>query len=334
MNILKRIRTFRIEKNVGSIERDGRLAVMDWITHRPELATPVTGWKQLKELFQEGLDPYDSGSPLLLHLFSFIHSHPFSSPLAYGLVDCYSAWIFYLFSPLNVSTSLSKSTVVFNNLAVLLALDGALRSNRMAFSMLSLSMGTHLSVYPVLLVPSCIGIILDRRGSESIASTITKSLGSFIGHFLSLALFTPFSVLSTQLDVNKYLRPDVGLHWYLSIAMFNHFRLFVNVVFQIHLLIYILPMMINRIHRLEIPGFPTRNYYYSTQDCFHRSFYGPCLLPAFHQLWMSLGSGDANFYYASTLWIDAIPAILIRNFQIVDLDAKEIDKSHEVMLTK
>ncbi|KAI7958497.1 hypothetical protein MJO29_006714 [Puccinia striiformis f. sp. tritici] len=106
---------------------------MDWITHCPELATPVTGWKQLKELFQEGLDPYDSGvfhqSPLLLHLFSFIHSHPFSSPLAYGLVDCYSAWIFYLFSPLNVSTSLSKSTVVFNNLAVLLALDGALRSS-------------------------------------------------------------------------------------------------------------------------------------------------------------------------------------------------------------
>ncbi|KAH9456727.1 hypothetical protein KEM48_013171 [Puccinia striiformis f. sp. tritici PST-130] len=391
--------------------------VMDWITHRPELATPVTGWKQLKEgvyLFQGGLDPYDSGvfhqSPLLLHLFSFIHS-PILVALVYGLVDCYSAWIllrlfrskwprntgpvnsvklkddqwmlspayqihdwhlilFYLFSPLNVLTSLSKSTVVFNNLAVLLALDGALQ-NRMAFSMFSLSIGTHLSVYPVLLVPSCIGIILDRRGSASIASTITKSLGFYVGHFLSLGLFTPFSVLFTQLDVNKYLRPNVGLHWYFSIEMFDHFRLFFNVVFQIHLLIYILPMMI-KFKNEKVFGFlvmtgiiSTFKSYPSIGDTSFSNtlllllypelisylrhplltislyFYGLCLLPAFHHLWMNLGSGNANFYYASTLvwavanglfWIDAISAILKRNFQIVDLDAKEIDKSNEVII--
>jgi hypothetical protein len=36
--------------------------------------------------------------------------------------------ISYLFLPLNLLTSLAKSTVVFNNLAVLLALDGALQS--------------------------------------------------------------------------------------------------------------------------------------------------------------------------------------------------------------
>ncbi|KNF00049.1 hypothetical protein PSTG_06673 [Puccinia striiformis f. sp. tritici PST-78] len=67
---------------------------MDWITHRPELATPVTGWKQLKELFQEGLDPYDSGvfhqveAPTLLvaSITPPILVHPFTPILvAFGL---------------------------------------------------------------------------------------------------------------------------------------------------------------------------------------------------------------------------------------------------------
>jgi len=391
--------------------------VMEWISHRPELATPVTGWKHLQEgifLFNEGLDPYDSGvfhqSPLLLHLFSFVQS-PLLVALVYGLVDCYSAWIvlglfrakwprttgpvnsvklkddrwmlsptyqlhdwhlvlFYLFSPLNILTSLSKSTVVFNNLAVLLALDGALQ-NRMALSMFSLSIGTHLSVYPALLIPSCIGIILDQRDSQSISGTIAKSLALYAGHFLSIGLFTPLSVFVSQLDVNKYLRPNVGLHWYFSIEMFDHFRLFFNVVFQIHLLIYILPLMI-KFKKEKVFGFVVMSGIISTFKSYpsigDTSFsntlllvlypeliaylrhplltislyvYGLSLLPAFHHLWMNLGSGNANFYYASTLvwavgnglvWIDAISAMLKRSFRIVDLHAKEIHPSHHAIV--
>jgi phosphatidylinositol glycan class U len=30
-------------------------------------------------------------------------------------------------------------------------------------------------------------------------------------------------------------------------------------------------------------------------------FYSACLLPAFHHLWLYAGSGNANFFYASTL---------------------------------
>lgn len=29
--------------------------------------------------------------------------------------------------------------------------------------------------------------------------------------------------------------------------------------------------------------------------------YSSCLLPAFHHLWLYAGSGNANFYYASTM---------------------------------
>jgi hypothetical protein len=56
---------------------------------------------------------------------------------------------------------------------------------------------------------------------------------------------------------------------------------------------------------------------------------------------MNLGLGNANFYYVSTLvwaianglvWVDSIAAMLKRNFQIFDLDAKEIDKATELIV--
>ncbi|KAI9619519.1 hypothetical protein H4Q26_014284 [Puccinia striiformis f. sp. tritici PST-130] len=165
----------------------------------------LTGWKQLKELFQEGLDPYDSG---VFHQLPILASQCIDKSIEVNVNNHQVIGIFYWALPITCS-------------------------------------------------------------------------------------FTPFSVLSTQLDVNKYLRPDVGLHWYLSIAMFNHFRLFVNLqvvsidwkyqVFQ-HVTITTLPRIVSYLRHPVLA-----------------IFYGPCLLPAFHQLWMSLGSGDANFYYASTL---------------------------------
>lgn len=389
--------------------------IMCWISNRPELVTPVTGWKQLREglfLFHEGLDPYDSGlfhqSPLLLGIFSLIKS-PILVTFTFAVVDCYCAWIllrlyrlkwpregpdkivklkedrwmlsptyqfedwhvilFYLFSPLNVLTSLSKSTVVFNNLAVLLALDGALQ-NRMKLSMFSLSVGTHLSVYPALLVPSCISILSERRCSKSIVSTSIKSLGYFLVHFVALGFFTPASVFFSQVDVNKHLRPNVGLHWYFSIEMFDHFRLFFNIVFQIHLLIYILPLLI-KFKNEKVFSFvvlsgiiSTFKSYPSVGDTSFSNtlllllypeliayfrhplltislyFYGLCLLPAFYHLWMNLGSGNANFYYASTLvwaianglvWIDAICAMLKRNFHIFHLGCKPLLPSESIV---
>ncbi|MBW0477735.1 hypothetical protein O181_017450 [Austropuccinia psidii MF-1] len=389
---------------------------MDWIAHRPEFSTPVTDWKHLQEgiyLFQQGLDPYDTGifhqSPLLLHAFSLVTS-PFVVALIFGVAECYSAsillrlfrlkwpkggpvqsiklqqdrwmlsptyqmedWHFIacaLFSPFNILLSLSKSTLIFNNLAVLLALHGAL-CNQAALSMFSLSIGTHLTVYPLLLVPSCIGILHEQRTSVPIFSTIVQSFALYLGHFFSLGLFTPISVFFAQLDVNKYLRPNLGLHWYFSIEMFDHFRLFFNLVLQIHLVIYVLPFLI-KFKKEKVFGFiamsgiiATFKSYPSIGDTTFANvlllvnypelishlrhplltislyFYALCLLPAFHHLWMNLGSGNANFYYASSLvwavanglvFIDAISSLLRREFQIVELKGREIDESCEAIL--
>ncbi|CAH7684341.1 GPI transamidase subunit PIG-U [Phakopsora pachyrhizi] len=392
--------------------------IMDWIENRPELVTPVSGFKQLKEgvyLYNEGYDPYDGGifhqSPLLLHLFSIIKT-PVSISMLYGLSDCFIAlyllklfrskwnynlgfnktliklkqdswllektyqikdWQFialYLFSPLNLLTNLSKSTAPFSNLAIILALDGALQ-NKIAFSMFSLSIGTSLSTYPVLLVPSCIAILCEKRPSIPIIATLIKSLVAYLGHLLALASFGPLSVFLAPIDVNRHLRPNVGLHWYFSIEMFDHFRLFFNVVFQIHILIYVLPLIF-KFKKDKVFAFVAMNGIITTfksyptigDACFSNVlllvcypelishfrhplltillyFYGICLLPAFHHLWMNLGSGNSNFYYASTLvWsignglnlIDLISSMIRRNFQITELNCREIDDECEAMV--
>ena len=44
------------------------------------------------------------------------------------------------------------------------------------------------------------------------------------------------------------LTPNVGLWWYFFIEMFDSFRSFFLVVFQLHLLIYVLPLIL-RLHR-------------------------------------------------------------------------------------
>ncbi|KAG0147476.1 hypothetical protein CROQUDRAFT_61628 [Cronartium quercuum f. sp. fusiforme G11] len=186
------------------------------IINRPELVTPLTGWKELQEglyLYKEGIDPYDGDifnqSPLLLYLFSILNS-PILISLVYSSIECWISfmllklfksklkklsqmdsnlilkrdqWIFksdyqikdwqfitcYLFSPLNILTSISKSTIIFTNLSILLGLTAALE-DQLVLSMFSLSIGTHLSVYPSLLIPSAISIICEKRPKSQLVS--------------------------------------------------------------------------------------------------------------------------------------------------------------------
>lgn len=126
------------------------------------------------------------------------------------------------------------------------------------------------------------------------------------------------------------LTPNPGLWWYFFTEMFDHFRPFFLMVFSVHLLIYILPLCIKFQHdvlyaifllcgvsatfkaypTLSDPGlflsmwslFPEtypylRNPIVTTLIHLHASL----LLPLFNHLWLATGTGNANFFYASTL---------------------------------
>lgn len=112
--------------------------------------------------------------------------------------------------------------------------------------------------------------------------------------------------------------------------MFDHFRPFFLMVFNVHLLIYVAPICIKFQHdplyatflligvlalfkpypTLSDPGlfislislFPETYAYFrhpivTTLLHLHASL----LLPLFHHLWVAAGTGNANFFYASTL---------------------------------
>ncbi|SCZ87367.1 BZ3500_MvSof-1268-A1-R1_Chr2-2g04833 [Microbotryum saponariae] len=132
------------------------------------------------------------------------------------------------------------------------------------------------------------------------------------------------------------LTPNIGISWYFFIEMFDHFRAFFVGVFQIHVLIYwcsldcmnpssrsdpmfALVLMVGIIalfksytalgdfalwHAVlalysELASLMTditRPLVY-----FGLTLYALALLPSFHHLWLYSGSGNANFFYASTL---------------------------------
>ncbi|SNX84047.1 related to GPI - transamidase subunit [Melanopsichium pennsylvanicum] len=126
------------------------------------------------------------------------------------------------------------------------------------------------------------------------------------------------------------LTPNLGLWWYFFMEIFDHFRDFFLLTFNVHLACYVLPFSIKykqdplfgitlmtgvmavfksyptmgdhavflgllSLHSqifefMRYPLVSTLTYAYCT-----------CLSPAFHHLWLNAGSANANFFYAITL---------------------------------
>ncbi|TFK53497.1 PIG-U-domain-containing protein [Heliocybe sulcata] len=126
------------------------------------------------------------------------------------------------------------------------------------------------------------------------------------------------------------LTPNPGLWWYFFTEMFDHFRPFFLMVFSVHLLMYVAPICLKFQHdplfasfallgvlgmfkpylTLADPGlflsmyalFPEiYPYLYHPLVTTLLHLHAALLLPLFHSLWLDQGTGNANFFYASTL---------------------------------
>ncbi|TFY80166.1 hypothetical protein EWM64_g3851, partial [Hericium alpestre] len=126
------------------------------------------------------------------------------------------------------------------------------------------------------------------------------------------------------------LTPNPGLWWYFFTEMFDHFRPFFLMVFSVHLLIYVAPLCIKFQHdplyatflllgvlalfkpypTLADPGLFTSLLALFPESYAHLRhapvtfllhLHAALLLPLFHHLWTRAGTGNANFFYASTL---------------------------------
>ncbi|EJF61100.1 PIG-U-domain-containing protein [Dichomitus squalens] len=126
------------------------------------------------------------------------------------------------------------------------------------------------------------------------------------------------------------LTPNPGLWWYFFTEMFDHFRPFFLLVFTVHLLIYIAPICIKFQHDMlyavfllvgilavfkPYPTLSDPGLFISMFSLFPETYpylrhpivtglihlHASLLLPLFNSLWLRQGTGNANFFYASTL---------------------------------
>ncbi|KAJ2866731.1 hypothetical protein GGI22_001212 [Coemansia erecta] len=250
----------------------------------------------------------------------------------------------YLFNPLTLATVLVKSTIVFSHLAIAVALCAA-AEGRLSTAALWAAVATHLSVYPAMLlapialipsVPASHKLSLQGGGGglpRRIATAVAIFALAFGAmHLLFIACFGMQYFTATFDFVLRVadLQPNVGLFWYFFIEIFDEFRMFFFVVFQLTALAFAVPvawrfradplfaatMLVGIISALKsYPSWGDLALFLGLLPIFEELFkymqymflsanmllYGIGLAPVFWHLWIEQGSGNANFFYAATL---------------------------------
>ncbi|KAF8635214.1 hypothetical protein AX17_003990 [Amanita inopinata Kibby_2008] len=168
--------------------------------------------------------------------------------------------------------------------------------------------------------------------------TMTLIFGQFVTYFLLLTIASTticgdWSWIPQTWGASftlPDLSPNPGLWWYFFTEMFDHFRSFFLMVFSVHILIYVIPICIkfqydplyasfNILGALGIfKAYPTladSGLFISMIAVFPEIYpylrhpivttylhlHALLLMPLFHSLWLKQGTGNANFFYASTL---------------------------------
>ncbi|KAJ3412087.1 hypothetical protein HDV05_001311 [Chytridiales sp. JEL 0842] len=252
----------------------------------------------------------------------------------------------YLLSPYSIATCIAKSTQVFNTCAVVFALYYA-TLGRKAPAMFFVALASYLTFYPLMLIIPCILIISSQQkvGLFKTSSSCLSLFGAFLMAFLIMSqkLVGSWDFLSATYGTIIFvpdLTPNIGLYWYFFIEMFDQFRTFFLIVFQILVFAFALPLafrfsgqpmfifMMMSIMMAILKSYPSvadtalyiplllmhqelfkymRNSFF-VSNCF---VYSTFLSPLFYNLWIYAGSGNANFFYAITLVIGLAQVIMI-----------------------
>ena len=248
----------------------------------------------------------------------------------------------YLFNPFSLLSSLANSTNVIGNSCICASL-GFLGKKKAAKSIFFFSLACVLMVYPFYL--SFNYIILAAEWCNSRWYSVTFKFLFFICCFFTLA-FIPFqswkflnSQFVSAIVMRDLSRPNIGLWWYFFIELFSEFRPFYTCVFQLYLVSLQVPLAI-RFPKQKLFAFTLLVGFLATFkpypelsdiglyitmlllnkpvfDLMHHKVYEilgfvyfAALSPAFYYLWISSGSGNANFFYAINLVYAATMIVL------------------------
>ncbi|KAJ3067481.1 hypothetical protein HDU98_009299, partial [Podochytrium sp. JEL0797] len=164
----------------------------------------------------------------------------------------------FLLNPLSIATCMSLSTLPFNTFAVLASVYAATRGKRV-YAMLCLSLAAYMTMYPVMLLLPCVLLLSSRPaadGNTKIQTNVPRVLFSctllfstFLLAWLGLSnlLMGSWNFVSATYGVILLvpdLTPNIGLSWYIFIEMFDQFRLFFLLVFQVFVVAFCVPLSI------------------------------------------------------------------------------------------
>ena len=162
----------------------------------------------------------------------------------------------YMLNPLAIASCVAKSTAVFGNLAIALAILYTMKGSRIGASVF-IALAAYLSLYPiVLVVPAALFLTHidvkshDLRSYLAATSLVQTGVCTFSALGLLLYASQYFEGGSWDFLQSTYgfilnvpdLTPNIGVFWYFFTEMFEHFRLFFICVFQIHAFIYVVPL--------------------------------------------------------------------------------------------
>ncbi|EFO22315.2 hypothetical protein LOAG_06169 [Loa loa] len=339
---------------------------IDFLKKRPELNVPQNSFRRLIDgvhMLRDGVSPYNGDmihcQPVLLYLFSALIDHPKLLLIIFLLFDVVTSEILrmvavvymknqgssaenieriadlvskcYMLNPIAVaSCAIFSLSVVCNLITALFVL--AFVKGSLLFSSILFSVLVHLSLYPSIYICA---LLVKFSSFKERTLTITSSIIMLIG----LLFFNRFlnenswnyvdSTYKFLLDVRD-LTPNVGIFWYFFIEVFNHFRRFFLWVFQVNILVYLVPLSLTLrsnafllLHQLMIltsvfasyPSMAESLIYLSLLPLFENLIkyfrWGLVsggalsativLAPVMWQMWIVTGSGNANFYFAATL---------------------------------
>ncbi|EDO19248.1 hypothetical protein Kpol_1050p108 [Vanderwaltozyma polyspora DSM 70294] len=334
-----------------------------------EFSTPFTSFKSLQEgifLLNNGFPLYSGGvvhqSPLLVYFIAFFNSNLAISVL-YALIDsiiayqllaiskCFrnfqskSTWyiaLLYLFNPLVLLSNISRSSILFSNVAISTALLYSLKGNYLITGV-SIAISGYLSLYPLLLVIPLLGILRSNTSRINLLSTVVVTL--------AILLAVSFNTSGNNWDFIKLnyiallnfekLSPNLGLWWYFFIEMFDVFIPFYHSVFNLFVVSFVTPFTIRFYKQplyafiLSIGWITLTKPYPTLGDCgfflgfipFFSPIFGymkysafttllflhaMVLSPIFYHLWVDLGSANSNFFYAiSLVYALAIASLIV-----------------------
>ncbi|CAI4047269.1 GPI-anchor transamidase subunit GAB1 SKDI_12G4860 [Saccharomyces kudriavzevii IFO 1802] len=251
--------------------------------------------------------------------------------------------LLYAVNPLVLLSCISRSSIIFTNFFISSSLYCLLTEGNVILSSVMISVSGYLSLYSILLLIPLLGMLKNwrQRMFSVVVSALSLSILLLLSYTMSGKSWSFLSqVYGSAISFEKVF-PNLGLWWYFFIEMFDTFIPFFKAVFNIFIVAFIAPFTL-RYHKQPFyafilcigwialtkpyPSLGDAGFFFSFLPFFAPLFgylrypiisallflHAIVLAPIFYHLWVVLGSGNSNFFYAiSLVYALAIASILV-----------------------